>query len=73
MNSVIFLLLGTMWYSIFKYCPVVEFSNLLNYTCGSLGNHDWDDTAEGLQPFVDNANFPLLAANIDQTTVSGVK
>lgn len=37
---------GTMWYTIFKYHPVVEFSNLLNYSTGSVGNHDWDDALE---------------------------
>ena len=64
---------GTMWYSIFKYQPVIEFSNLLNYTVGSLGNHDWDDSDDGLQPFVDQANFPLLAANLHSTSVSNVR
>ena len=64
---------GTMWYTIFKYQPVIEFSNLLNYTCGSLGNHDWDDGGAGLQPFIDNSNFPLLAANLDSETVSGIR
>ena len=55
---------GTMWYTVFKYQPVVEFSNVLNYTAGSLGNHDWDDGGEGLQPFVNGVNFPVLAANL---------
>ena len=64
---------GTMWYTIFKYQPVIEFSNLLNYTCGSLGNHDWDDGGEGLKPFVKQANFPLLAVNILSETVPEVR
>ena len=63
---------GTMWYSVFKYQPVVEFSNLLNYTAGSLGNHDWDDGGEGLQPFVSGVNFPVLAANLGSTLVRKV-
>ena len=64
---------GTMWYSVFKYQPVVEFSNVLNYSCASLGNHDWDDSDGGLQPFIDQANFPLLAANIESESVKGVR
>ena len=63
---------GTMWYSVFKYQPVVEFSNILNYTAGSLGNHDWDDGGEGLQPFVSGVNFPVLAANLGSTLVRNV-
>ena len=63
---------GTMWYSVFKYQPVVEFSNILNYTAGSLGNHDWDDGGEGLQPFVTGVNFPVLAANLGSTLVRNV-
>ena len=64
---------GTMWYTIFKYQPVIEFSNLLNYTSGSLGNHDWDDGGEGLKPFTDEANFPLLAANVLSETVPKIR
>ena len=63
---------GTMWYTVFKYQPVVEFSNLLNYTAGSLGNHDWDDGGEGLQPFVSGVNFPVLAANLGSSMVRNV-
>ena len=62
-----------MWYTIFKYQPVIEFSNLLNYTSGSLGNHDWDDGGEGLKPFIDQANFPLLAANVLSETVPKIR
>ena len=64
---------GTMWYTIFKYQPVIEFSNLLNYTSGSLGNHDWDDGGEGLKPFVTKANFPLLAANVLSEAVPNIR
>ncbi|XP_040564244.1 snake venom 5'-nucleotidase [Lepeophtheirus salmonis] len=55
---------GTMWYTIFKYEPVIEFSNLLNYTAASIGNHEFDDGLEGLKPFIEGANFPILACNI---------
>ena len=56
---------GTIWYSLFKYKPVVEFANMLNYTAFALGNHDFDDGIEGVIPFMKEANFPILAANID--------
>ena len=31
----------------------------------ALGNHDFDDGIEGLKPFLQQVNFPVLAANID--------
>lgn len=34
----------------------------------SLGNHEFDDGIDGLTPFVERANFPVLAANIDTTS-----
>jgi 2',3'-cyclic-nucleotide 2'-phosphodiesterase (5'-nucleotidase family) len=55
---------GTIWYTLFGYEPVLEFNNLLNYTAMGLGNHDFDDGIDGLLPFVEQANYPVLAANI---------
>lgn len=31
----------------------------------SLGNHEFDKGVEGLVPFLNNADFPVLAANLD--------
>ena len=56
---------GTLWYSKFKYEPMIEFGNHLNYTAMGLGNHDFDDQIEGLTPFSDMISFPLLASNIN--------
>ncbi|CAB4062621.1 NT5E [Lepeophtheirus salmonis] len=55
---------GTIWYSVFKYKAVMEFANILNYTAMSLGNHEFDDGLEGIDPFVKGADFPVLACNI---------
>lgn len=32
-----------------------------------LGNHEFDLGVEGLLPFLDNANFPILVANLNIT------
>ena len=58
---------GTIWYSILKYDPVVTMANLLNYTAYALGNHDFDDGVSGLLPFLNQVNFPVLAANLNAT------
>ena len=55
---------GTIWYTILKYEPIVALANMLNYTAFSLGNHDFDDGVEGLVPFLQQVNFPVLSANI---------
>ena len=40
------------------------FAKQLNYTAMAIGNHDFDDAIEGLIPFAQDVNFPLLAANM---------
>ena len=60
---------GTIYYTLFKYDVVTEFANLLNYDAFGVGNHDFDDGPEGLIPFVNEINFPVLAANLDTSQV----
>ena len=55
-----------MWFSKFKYEPVVEFGNLLNWTAMGLGNHDFDLGAEDLADFSRQTTFDLLACNMVQ-------
>ena len=62
---------GTIWYEEFKYEVVEEFSNMLSYDAAALGNHDFDDGNMGLTPFIDGANFPMLAANLDHDLEEG--
>ena len=49
----------------FKYPPILEFANMVNYTAMGLGNHDFDDGVEGIVPFIEGANFAVLASNIN--------
>ena len=60
---------GTVWYEKFKYRCVIKFSNMMNYDASAIGNHDFDDGVEGLVPFIDGANFDMLAANLDHSSV----
>ena len=61
------LLQGTIWYSLFKYQPVLEIAQRLNYTAMGVGNHDFDDGKDGLIPFVKDVGFPVLASNLNLT------
>lgn len=38
---------------------------MLNYTAMGVGNHDFDDGRDGLLPFAQSANFPVLGANLN--------
>lgn len=39
--------------------------NLLAPDAISLGNHEFDDGVDGLIPFIENASYPILTANLD--------
>jgi len=62
---------GSIWYNQFKYEPMVEFGNLMNFTAMGVGNHDFDDSIVGLAPFAEKASYDFLAANIDNTVTDG--
>jgi 5'-nucleotidase len=42
----------------------LRFANSVKYDAFGLGNHDFDDGVEGIVPFIEGADFPVLAANI---------
>ena len=50
----------------------MKFANLVKYDAFGLGNHDFDDGVEGLVPFIQEANFPVLASNIVRFVASVV-
>ncbi|KAM0735335.1 Protein 5NUC [Formica fusca] len=56
---------GTAWYNVYKWEAVAWFMNLLQPDAISLGNHEFDDGVKGLIPFIQNASYPILAANLD--------
>ena len=40
-------------------------AKLMGYDAMGVGNHDFDDGREGLLPFLEECDFPVLAANLD--------
>ena len=56
-------------YSILKYEPLLKFANMVKYDAMGLGNHDFDDGVDGIVPFIEGANFPVLASNIVNLTI----
>ena len=56
---------GTLWFNIYKGMSAVTFMNYSNYDVMTLGNHEFDLGVDGLVPFLKNAAFPIVSANID--------
>ncbi|KAH8266265.1 hypothetical protein KR038_004163, partial [Drosophila bunnanda] len=64
---------GTAWFTIFKDKIASAFLNKLQPDAISLGNHEFDERVEGLIPFLNEVNFPVLACNLDLTKVPQLK
>ncbi|XP_034669634.1 protein 5NUC-like [Drosophila subobscura] len=60
---------GTAWFTIFKDKIASEFLNKLQPDAISLGNHEFDEKVEGLIPFLNEVNFPVVACNLDLSKV----
>ncbi|XP_046409396.1 protein 5NUC-like isoform X2 [Neodiprion fabricii] len=58
---------GSIWFIVHRWKIVARFLNLLNPDAMSLGNHEFDQGVTGLIPFIENATFPVLAANLNLT------
>ncbi|XP_001600210.1 protein 5NUC [Nasonia vitripennis] len=56
---------GNQLFSHYHANIVVKFLNILGPDVASLGNHEFDDGPKGLAPLLNNASFPIVAANLD--------
>ncbi|SPP75342.1 protein 5NUC [Drosophila guanche] len=60
---------GTAWFTIFKDKIASAFLNKLQPDAISLGNHEFDEKVEGLIPFLNEVNFPVVTCNLDLRNV----
>ena len=44
-----------------------QMNAMLNFDAMTLGNHEFDDGAEGLEPFLRNKTVPMVVTNMDTT------
>ncbi|XP_004535080.1 apyrase isoform X5 [Ceratitis capitata] len=58
---------GTLWYNIGRWNVTSQFLNLLPADAMTLGNHEFDHGIEGVVPFLEHINSPMLVANMDAT------
>ncbi|XP_017884500.1 protein 5NUC-like [Ceratina calcarata] len=56
---------GSTWFSVYKWEIVARLLNILKPDAISLGNHEFDNGVSGLVPFIQNASFPIVTANLD--------
>lgn len=56
---------GTPWFTVYKDNITAAFLNILKPDAISLGNHEFDLGVEGLVPFLNEVDFPVLTANLD--------
>ncbi|XP_059222626.1 apyrase [Stomoxys calcitrans] len=66
---------GTLWYNIGRWNVTSQFLNMLPADAMTLGNHEFDHGVEGVVPFIEALNSPMLVANMDSTnepTLNGI-
>lgn len=56
---------GSLWYYLLGAEIVVDAVNYLKHDAMTLGNHEFDKGAEGLEPLVRNSTVPILGCNVD--------
>ncbi|XP_033112625.1 snake venom 5'-nucleotidase-like [Anneissia japonica] len=56
---------GTLWFLYYWGMAAAYFMTSLGYDAMAVGNHEFDNSPDGLEPFVRNVSFPLLSANMD--------
>jgi 5'-nucleotidase len=64
---------GTPWFTLYKDNITAAFLDLLKPDAISLGNHEFDEGPENLDKFLNEINFPVLAANVDVSKETGIK
>ena len=52
---------------IYQYSLVLQMNAMLNFDAMTLGNHEFDDGSEGLEPFLKNRTVPMVVSNMDTT------
>ncbi|XP_012550294.1 apyrase isoform X1 [Bombyx mori] len=66
---------GTIWYNIFRWNVTQEFMNMLKHDAHVLGNHEFDNGIEGVVPYLEHLDSPVVTANIiddDEPSIQGL-
>ena len=55
---------GSLFYTTYKGAAEAEMLNLMKFDAMTVGNHEFDDSEDGLATFLDKVNFPVISANV---------
>ena len=55
---------GSLFYTTYKGATEAEFLNLMKFDAMTVGNHEFDDSEDGLATFLDKVQFPVVTANV---------
>jgi len=64
---------GSLFYTTYKGAAEAEFLNLMKFDAMTVGNHEFDDSEDGLKTFLDKVNFPVVTANVHASEKSVIK
>ncbi|XP_035658167.1 snake venom 5'-nucleotidase-like [Branchiostoma floridae] len=60
---------GTLWFHFYQGLEAARFMNKMEYDVMAFGNHEFDNKAKGVIPFLKNSNHTQVCANIDASKV----
>ncbi len=55
---------GSLFYTTYKGAAEAEFLNDMKFDVMTVGNHEFDDSEDGLATFLDKVQFPVISANV---------
>jgi len=64
---------GSLFYTTYKGAVEAEFLNLMKFDAMTVGNHEFDDSEDGLKIFLDKVQFPVVTANVLASFKSSIK
>ena len=63
---------GSLFYTTYKGAVEAEFLNLMKFDTMTVGNHEFDDSEDGLATFLDKVQFPVVTANVAASASSKI-
>ncbi|MEI3853055.1 MULTISPECIES: 5'-nucleotidase C-terminal domain-containing protein [Ensifer] len=55
---------GSLFFTTYKGLAEAEFLNLMKFDAMTVGNHEFDESEDGLAGFLDKITFPVVTANV---------
>lgn len=55
---------GSLFFTTYKGLVEAEFLNLMKFDAMTVGNHEFDESEDGLAGFLDKIEFPVVTANV---------